>query len=220
MDKITLPTLPREIIINHIIPHISDRRILNIVLRFFRLGTVGQDIIKLLKSRTPKLYRKRLYHKTPTDNIHSINMRKLDQSNTSYRHIYNVLPSGQLHGEYKIYSGTKLCTIANYQYGKKHGLYTIYDTNGDIKLTYDYKNDEIDGERREYYNGILIVVSSYKNSVKHGKHTEYYHDEAHSIYVECQYVDGKRHGYFFKYYTDHMIEEYLIYKNGIKQVTS
>ena len=70
---------------------------------------------------------------------------------------------------YNVTSGHKLHCETNYQDGQLHGLHTEYLKNGDLYKVIDYVDGKIHGKYREYKDGVL--------------------------YLECDHVNGRKHGY-------------------------
>ena len=78
----------------------------------------------------------------------------------------------------------------------------------------DLIDDELDGEYISYYDtNDISIKSNYSKGLYHGKCTYYY--KSRRKYVEGNYVNGEREGYWF-YYKDeeNSVPEIKYYKDG------
>lgn len=97
---------------------------------------------------------------------------------------------------YKKLSGT-LDADFNWQ-----GLNTAYAPNGQVVQEYTYKNDKLNGERKEYYeNGRLKTHCTHIDDNAYGSYVEYYDNKENSIateyYVENDTIKGAAYNYHF-----------------------
>ena len=97
---------------------------------------------------------------------------------------------------YKKLSGT-LDADFNWQ-----GLHTVYAPNGQVLQEYTYKNDKLNGEKKEYYeNGRLKTHCTYKDGSAYGSYVEYFDNKENSIateyYVENDTIKGASYNYYF-----------------------
>ena len=72
------------------------------------------------------------------------------------------------------------------------GIFTDYYDNGQIKETYFHTNGLINGIYKNYYENITNI---------------------NKIHIECNYINGKRHGEYKKYYYSGNINIHAFYNN-------
>lgn len=127
--------------------------------------------------------------------------------------VTNYMPDGTVREEYTVkgnkvnfdlYSGLGYKNLTgtldadfNWQ-----GLNTLYAPNGQIIQESTYKNDNLNGDRKEYYeNGRLKIHETYKNGSANGFHVEYYDNKENNIateyYVENDTIKGVSYNYYF-----------------------
>ncbi|WP_109098334.1 toxin-antitoxin system YwqK family antitoxin [Aquimarina sp. AU58] len=103
--------------------------------------------------------------------------------------------NGKRHGvNIKYYKGKKNEQY-QYEYGQKHGSYTIYSTEiGNIIEEGTYKNDIQEGICITYYSDTKTIESKvhYRKGEMHGTYTRY--DKNENIILERHYIEGKREG--------------------------
>lgn len=97
---------------------------------------------------------------------------------------------------YKKLSGT-LDADFNWQ-----GLNTVYAANGQVIQECTYKNDQLNGEKKEYYeNGRLKAHGNYIDDSAYGSYVEYFDNKENSIateyYVENDTIKGAAYNYYF-----------------------
>lgn len=81
----------------------------------------------------------------------------------------------------------------------KQGIYTGYDSQGNIIEAASYSNDTLNGQRTIYYaNGKKEAFETYKMGDFHGPYKTYY--ESGRINLEGSYTDGKMEGEWKRYY--------------------
>lgn len=85
-----------------------------------------------------------------------------------------------------------------YSYGKKHGAYESYHSNGKIQFQYNNKNNLKEGKWYQYRNdGSLFEEKVFKNGQIHGTKISY-HLNGEKNFVST-YVNGKKHGERLQY---------------------
>ena len=81
--------------------------------------------------------------------------------------------------------------------GEKNGSYTLYEQNGVVWTTANYKNGKLDGVRKSYNSssGVQIPVNSetYKEGVLEGA-AKYYTPDGKVVRSEGVFINGKREG--------------------------
>ena len=83
--------------------------------------------------------------------------------------------------------------------GKRHGVFTEYYKNGQIKLDYNYKNGVIDGAYKSYYeNGQIEKNCNYINGKFDGSYKSYY--ENGNLMDQLHYKNGNKVGQFHSFY--------------------
>ena len=101
--------------------------------------------------------------------------------------------SWKYHGiVYKYYKG-KLSSQTNYYYGAKEGEYKSFNSKGQLKFHYYFKNNKKHGNWTQYTDkGKLFQEYIYENDKKHGKSTMY-HSNGQPQFVKT-WVNVKVHG--------------------------
>ena len=94
-----------------------------------------------------------------------------------------------------------------------HGPFIICLKNNSLKIEGTYKNGNLDGEYKHYYeNGQICKYCFYKNGNLDGEYKRYY--ENGQIYVHKFYKNGEINGEY-KYYNAYgQIKEHKFWKNG------
>ena len=81
--------------------------------------------------------------------------------------------------------------------GEKNGSYTLYEQNGVVWTTANYKNGKLDGVRKSYNSssGVQIPVNSetYQEGVLEGA-AKYYTPDGKVVRSEGMFINGKREG--------------------------
>jgi antitoxin component YwqK of YwqJK toxin-antitoxin module len=81
---------------------------------------------------------------------------------------------GLPHGAFKLYYPTgKVQSVARYSNGKIDGRMQEFDVNGNVKLEVDFKNDSLNGEYSEFFDGKKIVSAQFRGNKLHGSYTEF-----------------------------------------------
>lgn len=131
-----------------------------------------------------------------------------------------VYENGVLNGLQKKYSraggGSNYLEVESvYNQGKKNGFMKMYYKGGEVKEECNFLFDNIDGERKEYYqNGQIKSISVYTNGILNGWHRTYFEDGR--LCFECLYINGLESGTKIKYYENGQLEEESTYENGKK----
>jgi antitoxin component YwqK of YwqJK toxin-antitoxin module len=105
--------------------------------------------------------------------------------------------------------------VINFENGKKEGISKLINKDGTVVSEIGYKNDEMNGEMRQYYpTGRLLSVWYYENDSQTGPFFSYY--ESGIKQLETNYKDGQINGKFvvFDEFGDRINE--CIYKDGKK----
>jgi len=125
---------------------------------------------------------------------------------------YNI--KGQRHGCYKTWDKNQLQTThIHYNNGQLHGQYYRLHNNSECIMT-EYQYGKIHGEYRLYQQD-RTIISHYKNGILHGQYLEI-QDEWYLPFISAicrkyiMYQDGKRHGKCIILYTD------ITHQNGRK----
>ena len=106
----------------------------------------------------------------------------------------------------------------NYRSDKLHGKMIYWNSDGQIEIESNYKNDLLDGLDIEYENANdgcgLERRSNYSKGVQQGKETLWH--ENGQIYEESNYSKGVKHGKETVWYKNGQIESEVNYKDGKK----
>ena len=111
------------------------------------------------------------------------------------------LKNGIIDGQYnEYYSNGNIFTSGKYVNGKKEGLWKIYTENGLLWKSYEFKNDELNGEYISYFAsaGTKEVVGHYKNNKLHGIWEEYY--SSGNKKKSGKYENGAKTGIFTEWF--------------------
>lgn len=116
---------------------------------------------------------------------------RLYYENGELKHVYTLV-NGRYDGQYISYDKKgNMIGYAEYKNGQLNGNYKVWYNNR-IRDDHNYKNDKLDGEYKCYdYNGNILRNDFYKNGKKHGL-CKTYHDGV--LTYETSYYDGKAHG--------------------------
>jgi antitoxin component YwqK of YwqJK toxin-antitoxin module len=125
----------------------------------------------------------------------------------------------------------KLCRIENYVAGKRYGLCTYYDENGQLKNEGEYYNDSLNGIFKFYsptgqveisefvrgkqegmsrlynYKGLLTEDYEFHNNMANGAHRIF--SDKGRVIMETTYVNGSEHGTRYSYRDNDKRENYL-----------
>lgn len=83
--------------------------------------------------------------------------------------------------------------LTEYKAGKKHGAYSRWHANGQLKEVRRFYQNKKEGEHRGYYpNGQLAFEYHFNRGVYHGAVTEYY--PSGQLYLVSNYEKGKQKG--------------------------
>jgi antitoxin component YwqK of YwqJK toxin-antitoxin module len=130
--------------------------------------------------------------------------------------------------------------VIQYVSGKKHGPTKFFDHNGLVLSEITYKNDQIDGEVKQYgQSGSIISSIMYREGIQHGPFISFYEngmkqmesfysegkidgasvifDEFGDVISKTQYHAGLKHGKSVVYYPKSQgggIFELSYYENG------
>jgi antitoxin component YwqK of YwqJK toxin-antitoxin module len=112
-----------------------------------------------------------------------------------------------------LYSGESIIAQGDYINGKKAGIWTEFQTNGQVQMATSY----VDGLK----NGVTLKMDNqgkveertyYHNDVKHGDYIKYKHTK---VIAQISYVDGKKEGAVKKFYDNGTIQEESNYSNDV-----
>jgi len=138
-------------------------------------------------------------------------------------------------------STNQLAWEANYYRGKKHGRYVQLKANGDTIKLENYKNDQFDGLRKQFFKdskpykeanyidglldgpfkvyndkGILIEELNYKNNKKHGQQ-RFFYENGELLRTE-NWTNGVQTGEFKMFYIQGNVQTIETYdKKGLKE---
>jgi len=103
----------------------------------------------------------------------------------------------------------------NYYMGKKNGKVVYIKKNGDTTKLEHYKNDLLDGIKKEYYTGSKLRREiSYKNGLLDGTFKSY--NKNGILIEETNYKDNKKNGQQQYFYEDGVLLRTENWMNGIK----
>ena len=107
--------------------------------------------------------------------------------------------NGYLDGEYiKYYSGGDVEFKGRYLKGQKHGKWETFKSDGTIKLTEVFANDDMTKKITYYADGSVDRERNYKNGKEHGIDKQYTSEG--KLKAENNYVNGKQVGAQMKFY--------------------
>jgi len=97
----------------------------------------------------------------------------------------------------------------------KQGLYTKWDEKGQKYEEANYKDDQLNGERKLYYeNGQVQIVENYINGSFEGPYQTFY--ENGQMEIDGQYVNNEASGEWKKYYDSSELMEIVQLKNNLE----
>jgi len=103
----------------------------------------------------------------------------------------------------------------NYYMGKKHGQVLYLKANGDTTKLESYKNDRLDGIKKEYYKGSKLKSEmSYKDGLLDGPFKFYNKDEM--LLEEMNFKGNKKHGTQKYFYEDGVLLRTENWTNDVK----
>ena len=120
------------------------------------------------------------------------------------------------HGAFYSISSGRVTSKTTYSYGKKHGPYEAYHSNGKLQFQYSFQDNLKEGKWYQYRdNGTLFEEREYKNGMKEGSQITYHSNEKKQFV--STYVNGKRHGESLQYNDEGKLVSRTQYKEG-KQI--
>ena len=146
------------------------------------------------------------------------NAHKELKSETNYVDgTHTEISKGIKNGLEKIYyqSGA-LAYVVNYVDGKRDGILTWYDREGNKLADVSYKNGLMHGQERSYYkNGGIKHTMTYIDDKKEGFLKEYYDNGILALHVE--YIHNKKEGLQKEYTYEGKLYSEVLYKNNYKE---
>ena len=126
---------------------------------------------------------------------------------------------GVKHGEFtSFYDNGQIKERGSYVNGIQHGEFTSFYDNGQIKERGNYVNGKKHGEFTSYYDsGQVEERENFVDGKKHGKYAWYYNNGM--VKGQGHFVDGKKHGEYNWYYDSGQVKEQLSFKRGEKRRT-
>ena len=107
-------------------------------------------------------------------------------SNTKYDKTIHNFKDGFKHGRFLFYKDGVLRKEINYKDGLRHGIYKLYNKNGDPEIENNYYERRIHGTCKQWYvNNKLMKICNYDSSALDGKQIHYYDNG--NIYKEETY---------------------------------
>jgi TonB family protein len=157
----------------------------------------------------------------------SPDMKVVKGMRTDLYRIISVDSMGYYHGPFLDIEKGKRIAQGNYDHGRKHGEFLIYEENGDTLLKGSFKNDMPSGNWFLYtgnavrqhiaYSGEIPEFRQYNNQMgesldKSGNGR--YYLEKDGICLEGRIRDHRMEGKWIKDYSDQAVKEVVKYKDG------
>lgn len=130
----------------------------------------------------------------------------------------------KIEGRYHTISGNKLFSgevsspdIGFFKEGLRHGDWTYFHDNGQIKNQGQYVSGRKEGVWLGYYRtGKLFYKGAYKDGKKDGPWVSYYEDE--TLFYQGEFRSGKEQGNWVAFNPDGTVWNYRtgFYENGVK----
>ena len=121
-----------------------------------------------------------------------------------YNSTYNIIGKGGIKEKYYINN-----------FGKKHGKYESYYSNGKIWVECDYIDDKLNGLYKAYHdNGNLKVICKYKNDKIIGQYIEYWYNTIPRIICDYPFSEGILNGIYNEFYENGFLKKICNYENG------
>ena len=197
--------------------------ILTALLFLMSINSYGQDIFANYRVHFDKIYLTN-YVQTENDNLKIKRVGDLTYEITSSgnfkihdeggRMLDINLKNGTLDGQYnEYYSNGNMFTSGKYNNGKKEGLWKIYTESGLLWKSYEFKNDELNGQYISYYAsaGTKEIVGNYKNNKLDGSWNEYYSNGNRR--KSGEYLNGEKTGVFTEWFSNGVKKSVINYTN-------
>ena len=104
-----------------------------------------------------------------------------------------------------------LLYIGNKVNGKKEGIHILYETNGDIKESFEFKDGIKENEGYEFSKSGHLIIYRFKNGKLHGVCQSF---KNHGYDYKRNYINGVLNGKNTHFWDNGNIRDELIYKDG------
>jgi antitoxin component YwqK of YwqJK toxin-antitoxin module len=96
---------------------------------------------------------------------------------------------------------------------QKEGMYKSYDTGGKIIEEAVYKKDQLDGERKVYYeDGSVQSIETFVADEHNGRFLSFYDNG--KVELQGDFIDGKMEGEWRSYYRNGQLKEIVPFVNN------